>query len=251
MTSHAMLGRRPDARLQASSVSIRHDASFMVRLLHSMSSGRGAVSRVSLRVDDVWKAYGRRQVLRGASLSVEAGALVGVIGENGAGKSTLLKVICGQLAPDAGAVFRAGQLGYCPQQVVLDERLTVAQHLRFFQVAYRMPGLERANELLEVLGCAQFRDDRVGTLSGGTRQKVNVVLALMHDPPVLILDEPYQGFDWETYLRFWELAGDLRSQGRSVLMVSHLAHDLNRFDVLHQLREGRLEPFCTTPVGAA
>ncbi|GKQ38484.1 ABC transporter ATP-binding protein [Streptomyces sp. A012304] len=213
---------------------------------------RAGVGQVGLRVEEVWKAYGRRQVLRGASLQVDAGALVGVFGENGAGKSTLLKVICGQLAPDAGRVLRGGQLGYCPQHVVLDERLTVAQHLRFFQVAYRLPGLQRAEELLDTLGCVRFRRDRVGVLSGGTRQKINLVLALMHDPPVLVLDEPYQGFDWDTYLRFWELAGELRSRGRSVLMVSHLAHDLDRFDGVHQLRDGRLEPFlAAAPDGEA
>lgn len=209
------------------------------------------MDQANLRVEEVRKAYGRRQVLRGASLCVEAGSLVGVFGENGAGKSTLLKVICGQLVPDAGTVFRGGQLGYCPQHAVLDERLTVAQHLRFFQVAYRMPDLERAEELLEGLGCAHVRRDRVGVLSGGTRQKINLVLALMHDPPVVVLDEPYQGLDWETYLRFWELADDLRSQGRSVLMVSHLAHDLDRFDAVHQLRDGQLESLPAKAMGAS
>ncbi|MEU2718567.1 ABC transporter ATP-binding protein [Streptomyces sp. NPDC007205] len=199
--------------------------------------GRGA-----LVVEDVWKSYRRRRILCGASLQVPTGTLVGVVGENGAGKSTLLRIICGQLTPDAGAVRRPNRLGYCPQHVVLDETLTVDQHLRFFQVAYALPHLRRARELLEVLGCAEYRGERVGVLSGGTRQKVNLVLALMHDPPVLVLDEPYQGFDWQTYLRFWELAGKLRGRGRSVLVVSHMAYDMDRFDEVAELRDGTVRP---------
>lgn len=81
---------------------------------------------------------------------------------------------------------------------------------------------------------------RAGLLSGGSRQKLNLTLALMHDPDVLLLDEPYQGFDWETYLRFWELATRLRDAGRSVLVVSHLAYDIERLDQLWRLEDGRL-----------
>lgn len=201
------------------------------------------MGRSGLLIEDVWKSYRRRPVLCGVSLQVPTGALVGVVGENGAGKSTLLRIICGQLAPDAGAVRRPYRVGYCPQHAVLDETLTVDQHLRFFQVAYQLPHLRRARELLEVLGCAEYRGERVKVLSGGSRQKVNLVLALMHDPPILVLDEPYQGFDWQTYLRFWELAGELRMRGHSVLMVSHMAHDVDRFDVMAELRNGRMQPF--------
>ncbi|MGW4109171.1 ATP-binding cassette domain-containing protein, partial [Streptomyces sp. NPDC004976] len=85
-------------------------------------------------------------------------------------------------------------------------------------------------------------DTPVKTLSGGTSQKLNLVLALMHDPDVVLLDEPYQGFDWETYLRFWDLAQVLKDQGRTVIIVSHLAHDTGRLDVLHHLHDGLLTP---------
>ncbi|OEJ62740.1 hypothetical protein BGM19_02260 [Streptomyces agglomeratus] len=118
--------------------------------------------------------------------------------------------------------------------------LTVAQHLRLFQVAYRLPRLDHAWELMDLLGFGGERRTRAGELSGGTRQKLNLTLALMHDPPLLVLDEPYQGFDWDTHQRFWQLAGRLRSQGRSVVVVSHLLHDLQHFDTVHHLRDGRL-----------
>ncbi|MGW6055526.1 ABC transporter ATP-binding protein [Streptomyces sp. NPDC055189] len=184
------------------------------------------------------KSYGRRQVLRGVSLSVAPGTVAGLVGENGAGKSTLLKIMVGQLAPDRGAVQRRGALGYCPQSPVLNPHLTVEQHLRFFGAAYGLSDLSWAYELVEILGCGAFMSDRTGALSGGTQQKVNVVLALMHDPTLLVLDEPYQGFDWHTYEQFWDLAASLRDRGRSVLVVSHLVHDRERFDVLHHLRGG-------------
>ncbi|OEJ28761.1 ABC transporter [Streptomyces agglomeratus] len=193
-----------------------------------------------LHIGAVHKAYGRRAVLRGADLTVSAGMLAGVVGENGSGKSTLLRIAVGQLMPDCGSVQRFGALGYCPQQAVVNDTLTVAQHLRLFQVAYRLPRLDHAWELMDLLGFGGERRTRAGELSGGTRQKLNLTLALMHDPPLLVLDEPYQGFDWDTHQRFWQLAGRLRSQGRSVVVVSHLLHDLQHFDTVHHLRDGRL-----------
>ncbi|MEU0227562.1 ABC transporter ATP-binding protein [Streptomyces sp. NPDC006284] len=195
-----------------------------------------------LHLSNVHKAYGRRSVLRGVDFTVRSGTLTGVVGENGSGKSTLLRIAVGQLTPSRGTVRRSSALGYCPQQAVVNDTLTVAQHLRLFQVAYRLSDLRRARELVELLGFADERDTQVGRLSGGTRQKLNLTLALMHDPPLLVLDEPYQGFDWDTHQRFWHLAGRLRSEGRSVVVVSHLLHDLHHFDVVHQLSDGRLHP---------
>lgn len=193
-----------------------------------------------LRVSGVRKAFGSRQVLRGAGFTARAGQVVGVVGENGAGKTTLLRVLSGDLRADDGHVDVVGRCGYCPQQPVLDGELTVRQHLRLFQIAYRLPHLARADRLLEALSFAPYRDEPVKVLSGGTQQKLNLVLALMHDPEVLLLDEPYQGFDWETYLRFWEITKELKSRGRSVVIVSHLAHDSARLDIVYRLRGGLL-----------
>lgn len=194
-----------------------------------------------LAVAGVRKSYRKREVLRGVDLDVGGGQLVGVVGENGAGKTTLLRILCGQLRSDAGTVEVSGRLGYCPQKPVLNNDLTVDQHLRYFQIAYRLPDLRRADELIERLGFGEYRGTAVKELSGGTRQKVNLVLALMHDPAVVLLDEPYQGFDWETYLRFWEIAAGLRAAGRAVLVISHLAYDSVRLDTLHRLRDGVLD----------
>ncbi|MFF8657502.1 ATP-binding cassette domain-containing protein [Streptomyces huasconensis] len=194
-----------------------------------------------LRISDVWKAYGRRQILCGADLDVPPGALIGIVGENGTGKSTLLRIAMGHLAPDRGTVVRTGTAGYCPQQAVLNDSFTVAQHLRLFQVAHRLPTLTRAHELMDVLALADCGRQRAGELSGGTRQKLNLLLALMHDPRLLVLDEPYQGFDWETHQRFWSLAAQLRDRGCSIVVVSHLLHDRDHFDMVGHLRDGRLD----------
>ena len=195
-----------------------------------------------LRGMAVRKSFGSRQVLRGVGFEARAGQLVGIVGENGAGKTTLLRILSGDLRPDDGHVDLVGTRGYCPQHPVLDEELTVRQHLRLFQVAYRLPSPGRALQLIDALSATGYLDTPVKVLSGGTLQKLNLVLALMHDPDVVLLDEPYQGFDWETYLRFWDLAQELKGRGRTVVIVSHLAHDTERLDVLHHLHDGLLDP---------
>ncbi|MFG2352044.1 ABC transporter ATP-binding protein [Streptomyces phaeochromogenes] len=195
-----------------------------------------------MEVRNVHHAYRQRVVLRGIDIRLRAGTLCGIVGENGAGKTTLLKILSGELRPSRGTVRHGGRFGYCPQHVVLNDALTVRQHLRFFQRAYRLTDLRYAEQVMDVLGFAGYADERAGILSGGTRQKLNVTLALMHDPQVLLLDEPYQGFDWDTYQRFWDLAVRLRDAGRSVLVVSHLAYDTERLDELWRLDDGLLRP---------
>ncbi|MFG2683636.1 ABC transporter ATP-binding protein [Streptomyces sp. NPDC048392] len=198
------------------------------------------VSAAVLSARDLHKSYGANHVLRGAGLTVAAGQLVAVVGENGAGKSTLLKALAGTLALDRGEVTLSGTLGYCPQEPVLSGSLTVGQHLRYFAAAHRLPGLERARELVHALGYERYERTPADELSGGTRQKLNLTLALLHDPDVLLLDEPYQGFDWETYLRFWDLVEDLRTRGKAVVVITHLVFEQDRFDLLADLAGGRL-----------
>ena len=189
----------------------------------------------------ICKSFGRRRVLAGLDLEAAAGEIVAVVGENGTGKTTLLRILAGDLRPDAGSVAIRGRPGYCPQTAVLDEALTVDQNVRYFQAAYGIGRTGRAEALIEQLGYAGCRDQRAGTLSGGTRQKLSLTLALMHDPPVLLLDEPYQGFDWQTYLAFWEMAGELRDRGTATVVISHLVFEQERFDRICHLRDGQIE----------
>jgi len=194
-----------------------------------------------LAAQGICKSFGRRRVLTGLDLDVAPGEMVAVVGENGTGKTTLLRILAGDLRPDAGTVTIGGRPGYCPQTVILDEALTVDQHVRYFQAAYGISSLARAGELIERLGFAASRGQRAGTLSGGTRQKLSLTLALMHDPPVLLLDEPYQGFDWQTYLAFWDLASELTAAGTATVVISHLVFEHKRFDRICQLADGRIQ----------
>ncbi|WP_432034830.1 ABC transporter ATP-binding protein [Streptomyces cucumeris] len=210
-----------------------------------MPTGSTDAPPPALRAHDVHKSYGRHHVLRGADLTVAPGQLVAVVGENGAGKSTLLKTLAGTLPVDRGEVRLSGTLGYCPQDPVLNASLTVEQHLRYFAAAHHLPDLHRGHELVRLLGYEHYEQTVAGELSGGTRQKLNLTLSLLHDPDMLLLDEPYQGFDWETYLRFWDLVDDLRTRGKAIVVITHLVFEQDRFDVLADLTDGRLTPRTT------
>lgn len=189
-----------------------------------------------------WPRRRTNPVLRGASMQLWPGEVVGLVGENGSGKSTLMKILVGALDRDAGTVTRAGQVGFCPQEPILYERLTCDEHFELFGRAHGMTeaAVARArDDLYDTLGFADWRDARVEELSGGTRAKLNLGLALLPDPELLLLDEPYAGFDWDTYQRFWELTRQRRDAGRSLLIISHFITDAERFDRIYDLDEGR------------
>ncbi len=190
----------------------------------------------------LWPRRQQLAVLRGADLAVGVGEVVGLVGENGSGKSTLMKILVGALAADAGRLDISGRMGYCPQEPVLYERLTCDEHLELFGVAYGMDqeAVSAASEdLYQTLGFDHWRATRADQLSGGTRAKLNLAIALLADPEVLLLDEPYAGFDWDTYEKFWDLTAARRAAGRSVLVISHFVADQERFDRLVELRDGR------------
>jgi ABC-type multidrug transport system ATPase subunit len=190
----------------------------------------------------IWPRRRTIAVLQGATFEVRAGELVGLVGENGSGKSTLMQIIVGLLRADAGVVEPPARLGYCPQQPMLWDKLSVDEHFALFAGAYGLDDAAReraVGELLEELRFAKYRGYRVQELSGGTRQKLNLALALLHDPDLLLLDEPYAGFDWETYLRFWEMSERRRDAGMGILIVSHLLAERARLDRMYELRDGR------------
>lgn len=209
----------------------------------------GSAERIVLRVSGLRKTFHRGlpprrrsvEVLRGADIEIGPGELVGLVGENGSGKSTLMQIVVGLLGRDGGEVERPGTLGYCPQLPMVWDKLTVREHFRLFGRAYGLDEGEASAEaaLLEELQFERYRDYRVEDLSGGTRQKLNLALALMHEPDLLLLDEPYSGFDWETYLRFWEMSERRRDDGMGILIVSHLLAESDRLDRIYSLIDGR------------
>jgi ABC-2 type transport system ATP-binding protein len=204
-----------------------------------------------LAVRDVWKAYGRLQVLCGVHLDVHRGEAVAVVGENGSGKSTLLKILAGLENADRGEIRMAGRIGYCPQTLEVCEGLTVAENLIYFGAAYGLSEAtlrEQGRFYLGRFRYAHFVDTPVSKLSGGTKQKLNLTLALLHSPDLLLLDEPYQGFDYESFLNFAGMLNEWRAQGKAVLTISHLVTDDLGMDRILELRDGVLSAQ-TTPRG--
>ncbi|MEK7217383.1 MAG: ATP-binding cassette domain-containing protein [Chloroflexota bacterium] len=198
-------------------------------------------ARVLLDVGGVWKAFGKNQVLRGMSLQVAAGEVVAVVGENGSGKSTLLKILAGLEVADRGTVRMSGRIGYCPQSLELFEGLTVAENLIYFGAAYGLTqdGLRQAGRrYLDRFRFTQYTGTLVSRLSGGTKQKLNLTLALLHNPALLLLDEPYQGFDYETFMNFASLLDEWRNDGKAVLTISHLITGDLRIDRTLELEDG-------------
>ena len=177
-------------------------------------------------------------MLEAAELIVHAGEVVALVGENGSGKSTLLRICGGLLAPDAGEVSVSGRIGFCPQEPGVFDLLNADEHLILFG---RAMGLGRAAALaagyrtLAGFGYPVRERTVCRNLSGGTRQKLNLALALLGDPDVLLLDEPYQGFDRGAYVNFWDHVDAWRSNGKAVVVVTHMLAELSRVDRLVEL----------------
>ncbi|MHB8466627.1 MAG: ABC transporter ATP-binding protein [Acidimicrobiales bacterium] len=194
-----------------------------------------------LRAEGIAKRFGRRVVLDDVELRVDAGECIALVGENGTGKSTLLRVCAGLITPDRGRVAVVGRCGYCPQAAGLFELLTADEHVVLFGSAAglgKADALAQGTTLLDELGLGD-RDQQVRHLSGGSRQKLNLALALLGERSVLLLDEPYQGFDHGTYVNFWEHVDGWRAQGKAVIVVTHLLAELTRVDRVVELHGGR------------
>lgn len=204
----------------------------------SATPGATSGGEVVLRLTDVHARRGRRRVLHGVSLEVRRGEVVAVIGANGSGKSTLLDVCAGILAPTSGRVERVSDFGYAPQRDALAPLLSVDEHLRLFGAARGIAparAISTGHHLLARLGWRAEGDQRVGQLSGGTQQKLNLSLAQLHTPNLLLLDEPYQGFDALAYEDLWSLVAAWRRSGAGVLLVTHLLRDLSLVDRVVEL----------------
>ena len=198
-----------------------------------------------LEIEGVSKSFGGKRVLDEVSFVAERGAITSVVGENGSGKSTLLRIIVGMLRPDAGSVRISGDFGYCPQDIQVFNSLTLRENLMYFATAYGLRGRGSGwkRTLQNLLDDFQLREDMdlaAGKLSGGTRQKLNLIIALLHEPDLLILDEPYAAFDWESYQYFWELVGEMKKRQKSFLIVSHLIYDRKNIDRIFELKGGGL-----------
>ena len=193
---------------------------------------------VVLRLRDVSARRGRRTVLSGINLTIHRGEVVAVVGANGAGKSTLLQLCAGLLRASGGSIERTPNFGYAPQLDSLAPLLTVDEHLRLFGAARGIRqgrSISTGRRLLTRLGWTARGDQTAGTLSGGTQQKLNVALAQLDAPDLLLLDEPYQGLDALAYEDLWALISAWRASGAGVLLVTHLLRDVDLVDRVVEL----------------
>lgn len=200
------------------------------------------MSETVVKGTGVQKSFGRRSVLAGADFEVRSGECVAIVGENGTGKTTLLNLIAGFLRPDGGSLEVSGTVGVCPQAPGLVELLTAQDHLRLVAKG-RSSGqaYDRCRSLLHRLGFEDSMGVPAKALSGGQRQKLNLALSVANDPQLLLLDEPYQGFDYGTYIDFWQQLDDWRAEGRTLVVVTHLLAEQQRVDRVLRISGGRME----------
>lgn len=206
-----------------------------------------------IQLDRLHKRFGAVPALKGLSLSVPAGITYGLIGPNGSGKTTLMRILVGISRPSAGAAVVLGRLmpdrtaakaiGYMTQAEALYQDLTVAENLRFFGRVYGMAGAalaRRIEEVLALVDLAPRRGSLVEELSGGMRRRVSLACALVHQPRLLILDEPTVGVDPELRIQFWDYFEKLTRAGTTILVSTHHLDEAWRCHRLGLLREGEL-----------
>ncbi|MGL4554684.1 MAG: ABC transporter ATP-binding protein [Gemmataceae bacterium] len=196
-----------------------------------------------LDVVNLTKAYGTRDVLRGVSFSVRPGEAVAYLGPNGAGKSTTVKIIAGLLRPAGGSVTVCGhdvttapleakkRLGYVPDSAQLYETLTPAEYLSLCAELHHLDrpvAAERMRLMLQSFDLAAAADRPIETLSRGQRQKVLIIAALLHDPDVLLLDEPLNGLDVNSGLTLRQVFARLLERGKAILFCTHIFEIVER-----------------------
>ena len=179
--------------------------------------------RTGIAVDGLAKSYGELQALAPLTLRAQAGEVLAVLGPNGAGKTTLLSLLAGAQRPSAGSIDRTPrEVGWAPQQPAVYSRLTVAENLTLFAHLEHVPDVEGAvDSMLEQTGLRERAAEQTGRLSGGNRQRVNVAIALIGDPPVLALDEPSASLDPAQRERLWSFLAGLAAEGRTVIFSTH------------------------------
>ena len=189
-----------------------------------------------IEVENLVKHYREVKAVDGVSFSVEEGETFGLLGPNGAGKTTLMEILCGLRKFDEGKItvrsfdlvkdsYKVrGSIGFCPQETLLYDLLNVRENLAFSASLYSLSSKkfkERLEFSAKVLGIGEFLNRRVQQLSGGMKRRANLAASIIHDPPIVILDEPTVGFDPAIKREFWNLIRNLKSYGKTVLLSTH------------------------------
>jgi ABC-2 type transport system ATP-binding protein len=217
----------------------------------AVEGSAAAPSGAALVATAVAKRFGSVEALRGLSVTVGEGEIYGLLGPNGSGKTTFIRCVAGLVRPDAGRLalwgrgvreaVAGGRVGYMTQAAALYTELSVEENLGFFAA---LEGLaeprQRIEEVLRTVDLLDRRRSVVGTLSGGMRQRVSLATALLHEPRLLLLDEPTVGVDPALRRDFWDHFRALAGQGVTILVSSHVMDEAARCDRLGLIRDGRV-----------
>ncbi|WP_457742566.1 ABC transporter ATP-binding protein [Thermococcus sp.] len=201
----------------------------------------------ALIVRDLKKSYGEREVLRGINLEVKEGEIFALLGPNGAGKTTLIRILAEGLGYDSGEILiferpllkkTAQLIGYVPQDNIAYELLTVRENLEFYADLYGAPK-GRIDELIERFSLPE--NQLAGKMSGGQKKRLNLAIALLHEPKLLILDEPSNGLDVPSRLELWRTIEGFKQEGKTVLIATHYMEEAERLaDRVAIMNEGRV-----------
>ena len=215
--------------------------------------GAGGEGELAIDVEGLTKRFGSKTVVDGFSLEVPRGSIYGFLGPNGSGKTTTIRMLCGLLTPDAGRGTCLGfdiltesarikrEVGYMTQRFSLYEDLSIAENLDFVARMYAVPDRGRRVEgALDRLGLASRRAQLAGTLSGGWKQRLALAACLLHDPRLLLLDEPTAGVDPGARRDFWDHIHDLAHAGMTVLVSTHYMDEAERCHALAYIAYGKL-----------
>jgi ABC-2 type transport system ATP-binding protein len=209
----------------------------------SLPSCRCYTPKHMLEVEGLKKRYGKVQAVDGVSLRVAAGETVGLLGPNGAGKTSTVSIIAGLLTPDAGEVRIEGRplrgdtdplkrkIGLVPQDLALFDELSARDNLVFFAALYGLNGAEATraiSEAMELVGLADRIKDKVKTFSGGMKRRLNLAVALLHDPQILLLDEPTVGVDPQSRNAIFENLETLKARGKTLVYTTHYMEEAER-----------------------
>lgn len=206
-----------------------------------------------LDIQNLIKYYNKNKVLNNFNLHINAGEIYGLLGANGAGKTTTINLICGLLTYDSGEILINGDqlsqkskylLGVAPQENLLYSQLTCEENLAFFGKIYGLKGTQLKTAIYENLKAVNLlakKDDTVATLSGGMQRRLNIAVALIHHPSLLILDEPTTGLDIESRYEIWQLILNLKQQRITILLTTHLLDEAEKLcDRIGIMKEGEI-----------
>ncbi len=212
-------------------------------------------SDIAIKADNLTRSFGSVTAVDGLKLSIEKSQVYGFLGPNGSGKSTAIRMLCGLLKPTDGTVSVLGfdlpaqadavrsRIGYMTQEFSLYEDMTVLENLRFLSTIYALPRKqrrERIEQALETYDLYDLQHQFSGTMSGGQRQRLALAAATLHQPELLILDEPTSGVDPQSRRDFWDRLFDLVGHGTTVLLSTHYLDEAERCHQLAILNQGKL-----------